>query len=142
MPRYFQNIDEREPKPRFLKPHGLDANSLMDRQQNFRREVVSNLMHRMEDAKIDVEAIITGLDPDGRAHIFVINDPGQIDCADAIAFASIGAGKQHADSQFMMAQSFVLNLRCQEARRSRPDSWQNPYRFVLCGYEWLSVHLQ
>lgn len=88
---------------KILVPHGLDANSLMDRQQDFRREVVADLMNRMETCELGVEAIITGVDPDGSAHIFVVTDPGQIACADAIAFASIGTGKQHADSQFMLA---------------------------------------
>lgn len=86
-----------------LKPHGLDANSLMDRQQDFRSEVVADLMQRMEHHKLGVETIVTGVDSTG-AHIFIITDPGQIECADSVAFASIGTGKQHADSQFMMAR--------------------------------------
>jgi hypothetical protein len=88
---------------KILVPHGLDANELMNRQQDFRREVVADLMHRMETCELGVETIVTGVDSDGSAHIFVVTDPGQIACADAIAFASIGTGKQHADSQFMLA---------------------------------------
>jgi len=100
----FSKYRRERAETKILKPQGLDANSLMDRQQDFRREVVADLMHRMEESRIEVEAIIAGLDPDGTAHILVVNDPGYIDCADAVAFASIGAGKQHADSQFMMAR--------------------------------------
>lgn len=86
-----------------LKPHGLDANALLDRQQDLRGDVVADLMRRMEDRKLAVETIITGCDSTG-AHIFVVTDPGQVECFDSQAFASIGSGKQHAESQFMLAR--------------------------------------
>lgn len=40
---------------------------------------------------------------DNGAHLFVVTDPGILTCADSVAFASIGTGKPHADSYFMMA---------------------------------------
>lgn len=88
---------------RYLKPIGLDANSLIDRQQDMRNEVVADLMQSLQRSPLDCETIITGADDTGH-HIFVVNDPGDLLCADAVSFASIGSGKHHADSQFMMAR--------------------------------------
>jgi hypothetical protein len=34
----------------------------------------------------------------------VVSDPGVVACADSVGFASIGTGKSHADSYFMLAR--------------------------------------
>ena len=85
-----------------LKPLGLDANSFMDRSQDFRSDLVSDLRLAMQREILDAETIIAGRDDTG-AHLFVVTDPGIVTCADSVAFASIGTGKPHADSYFMMA---------------------------------------
>lgn len=88
---------------KFLKPLGLDANSFVDRSQDFRSDLVSDLRLDMQREALDAETIIAGVDETG-VHLFVITDPGTVSCADAVGFAAIGSGKGHADSHFMMAR--------------------------------------
>jgi hypothetical protein len=85
-----------------LKPLRLDANALIDRSQDIKSELLTELKFSMQQEGIEAETIIAGRDETG-PHLFVITDPGVVACADAIAFASIGSGKGHADSYFMMA---------------------------------------
>jgi hypothetical protein len=87
---------------RYLKPLGLDANSLMDRSPDFKSENVARLQHDMQREVLEAETIIAGIDDTG-PHLFVVTDPGVVACMDSVAFASIGTGKSHADSYFMMA---------------------------------------
>ena len=88
---------------RFLKPVGLCVQEFLARHSeldpNFVAQVTSDLKH----TSLDAEAIIAGKDDSGY-HIYIVEDPGDVRCADAIAFASIGSGKNHADSQFMLAR--------------------------------------
>jgi len=99
----FSCYRRRAAEAKFLKPLGLDANSFMDRSQDFRSDLVSDLRLDMQRLPLDVETIIAGVDDSG-PHLFVITDPGVVSCADAVAFAAIGSGKSHADSHFMMAR--------------------------------------
>jgi hypothetical protein len=99
----FSAYRRRRAETKHLKPLGLDANSFMDRQQDFRPDFVSDLTHRLERSPIEVETLIVGVDPLG-AHIYIVTDPGDVSCADAVGFAAIGTGKAHADSQFMLAR--------------------------------------
>jgi hypothetical protein len=85
----------------YLKPLGLDANSFMDRSQDLKSELVSDLRASMQHQALDAAAIIAGRDGTG-PHLFVVSDPGIVTCADSVAFASIGSGKSHADSYFML----------------------------------------
>jgi hypothetical protein len=67
---------------KYLKPIGLDANSLMDRSPDFQSTNVELLQRYMRNEVLEADTIIAG---------------------DSIGFASIGSGKNHADSYFMMA---------------------------------------
>lgn len=87
---------------KYLKPLGLDTNSFMDRSPDFQNQNVETLQRWMQDEKLDAAAIIAGIDATG-PHLFVVDDPGVVDCADSVAFTSIGSGKSHADSYFMLA---------------------------------------
>ena len=88
---------------KFLKPVGLDAHEFLMRQSDFDRDFVDKAVRDMQCLSLDVETIIAGKDASGY-HIYIIDDPGDVRCADAIGFASIGTGKNHANSQFMMAR--------------------------------------
>ena len=86
---------------RHLKPLGLDANSLLERQADFPRDFVAEMRHDLKNSPLEVETIIVGMDSSG-PHIFVVSDPGIAECHDLMAFAAIGTGKHHASSQFMV----------------------------------------
>lgn len=99
----FSNFRRQFAENKYLKPVGLDVNSFLDRQLDFQASFISDLQHNLQNSPLEVETIITGVDENG-PHIFVITDPGDIACADGLAFAAIGSGKYHADWQFMMAK--------------------------------------
>jgi hypothetical protein len=99
----FSNFRRQFAENKYLKPLGLDVNSFLDRQLDFQQSFVSGLQQDLQNLPLEVETIITGTDALG-AHIFVITDPGDIACADGLAFSAIGSGKYHADWQFMMAK--------------------------------------
>ena len=86
-----------------LKPLGLDALSLLDRNRDIPPDQVNALKLDLQGSVLDVETIIAGIDATG-PHIFVVTDPGIAECHDLPAFAAIGIGKQHATSQFMLAR--------------------------------------
>lgn len=88
---------------KYLKPLGLDVGEFLTRHSEFSGGLVSDLASDMRHLSLDAEAIIAGHDVSGH-HIYVVEDPGTLKCADAVAFAAIGSGKSHADSQFMMAR--------------------------------------
>lgn len=98
----FTRFRRERAEAKFLKPLGLDANSFIDRQQDMRADQVANLNLHLQAAEIEVETIIVGFDRFG-PHIFLVGDPGDVYCADSTAFAAIGSGKRHAESQFMLS---------------------------------------
>ncbi len=88
---------------KYLKPVGLDVNEFVTRQAELRPDFVATTVNDLQHCTLDCETIIAGKDASG-LHIYVVSDPGEPVCADAIAFASIGSGKHHAEAQFMLAR--------------------------------------
>lgn len=88
---------------RYLKPVGLDAQEFLARHQEWDGNFVAQTTSNMQHSPLDVETIIAGKDTTGY-HIYIVDDPGDVRCADGIGFAAIGSGKNHADSQFMLAR--------------------------------------
>jgi hypothetical protein len=81
---------------KYLKPLGLDANSLIDRSSELQGDNVARLQLDLQREELDAATIIAGVDATG-PHLFVVTDPGVVACCDSVAFASIGSGKSHAD---------------------------------------------
>jgi len=84
-----------------LTPLGLSRDTFIARQSAMKDEFIAFLTNRILNYNVpDIEAIVTGIDMDGGAHIFVVNNDN-VSCWDNIGFASIGSGSRHAKSQFM-----------------------------------------
>jgi hypothetical protein len=100
--RYYGDMKVRRSEVAILSPLGLNRNTFIDRQQQMAPSLVSQIAQQMINFEMPkVEAIITGIDPSG-SHIYVAED-GDISCFDVIAFASVGVGRWHANSQFMFS---------------------------------------
>lgn len=85
-----------------LTPLGLNRATFIEKQQQMAPSLVGQLAQQMVNFEIPhTETIITGVDPSG-VHIYVA-EGGDISCADGIGFASIGAGRWHANTQFMFS---------------------------------------
>jgi hypothetical protein len=88
---------------KYLRPFGLTSDTFLRRQRELSPDLVEQLNDRIFGYDLGADAIITGADNTG-CHIYVVSDPGQVTCHDAVGFASIGIGQAHADPQFMFAK--------------------------------------
>lgn len=99
----FSKYRREKAENRCLKTVGLDVAEFLNRHSEWDANFVAQVTSELKHATLDAEAIIAGCDETG-FHIYIVDDPGDVRCADAIGFASIGTGKNHADSQFMLAR--------------------------------------
>jgi hypothetical protein len=85
-----------------LAPLGLTHDSFIARQKEMSPGLVKQLAGELQNFKAPLaSAIIAGIDPAG-AHLYIVSN-ADIACRDGVGFASIGAGRWHAESQFMFA---------------------------------------
>jgi hypothetical protein len=84
----------------FLAPLGLALEAFVGGNHGLPTGAAENLASALVNYQLpSTSCIVTGVDHTG-SHIWQIHD-GMATCADATAFASIGAGARHADSQMM-----------------------------------------
>jgi hypothetical protein len=93
-------ISAKRARKEFVIPYNLIINDI-GTQQATKDALAIKLQQDVSTYCLDVEAIITGHDTG--AHIYVLDYRGQTYCQDDIGFAAIGAGYQHAKSQFMIS---------------------------------------
>ena len=97
-----------------LKPLGLNRESFINAQRTMDPKFVHSVGRKLADFKLPgVSAIFVGIDNDGPQlrsehhllypHIYSANG-SELTCQDTIAFAAIGVGAWHAESQFMSAR--------------------------------------
>ncbi len=101
--KHFADYRRQRNERSFLHPLGLTLDTFTQRQSGMLPEEVARLSRDMKYEDLDIEAIITGVDARG-AHIYVVTDPGIVDCQDSVGFAAIGIGANHAESQFMFSR--------------------------------------
>jgi hypothetical protein len=102
----------------------LSTSEFVDRMAEFPPDFVADMQHKAAMYAVEVEAIIAGIDTNG-PHLFTVTDKGELLCGDAVAFACIGSGASHADSQFMNARyqrqvpwQVAITLTCIAKKRS------------------------
>src|SRR5207245_11476981 len=103
----YAKYRQRESEKVILAPLGLTLDSFVARQKEMAPEQVQRLVADLRYHDFDPEAIICGVDLKG-AHIFRVTNPGLVHCHDPVAFAAIGIGARHAESQFMFVSMSVL----------------------------------
>jgi 20S proteasome alpha/beta subunit len=99
----FALLRRQKAEKAILDPVGLDYETFYKQQRSYSPDFVEQVRQDlMSDAwRLSNEAIVTGVDADSSAHIFVVDDPGTVNCFDGLGFAAIGIGAFHAKSQFM-----------------------------------------
>jgi ATP-dependent protease HslVU (ClpYQ) peptidase subunit len=103
--RQYDKARARRAASKLLAPLGLDHETFISRQQEMHAELVMELARGLIDFEMpDLQAIITGIDPEGddQAHLYVVND-GALTVEDGAGFAAIGSGQRHAEAHFMAA---------------------------------------
>jgi hypothetical protein len=100
----YRNVAKRKrAEAELLAPLGLTIDTYRDELRKFGDSTGETLVRDLIQYQVPYTAVlIAGLDPLG-AHIYVVDD-GNISCNDAVAFAAIGIGARHAESQFMFAK--------------------------------------
>ena len=63
-------------------------------------ELQYRIIGEIEDFRLDLEAIVAGVDSDG-AHIYLIENPGELSSFDDIGYTAIGSGEYHAIRSFI-----------------------------------------
>lgn len=99
--RNYATFRRRQAEQAILAPLGLDTNSFIAQQRNMATGLVDQLASDLQHYSLDAEAIITGVDRTGDAHIYQVTDPGHAAMHSGVGFASVGIGSNHAESQFM-----------------------------------------
>lgn len=97
---HWQKLLRKRSEAALLSPLGLTTDSFLATQSTMDKGVVDRLTNALFGFQIPyASCIITGVDATG-PHIWVVEN-GASRCEDSVGFASIGAGKRHADSQMM-----------------------------------------
>ena len=86
-----------------LTPLGLTTETFAEATGAMSPVLAMQLANDLKWDRLGCEALICGTDRHG-AHIFVVNDPGLVDCADNVGFAAIGIGAPHAETILMDAR--------------------------------------
>jgi hypothetical protein len=101
---YLEFCDEqrRRATNSLLAPYGLDVGSFIAKQKSMNAEFVTSICTEVEDLRSQIgdPVLFCGIDGTG-AHI-VHCDGDRLSSADSFAFAAIGSGGEHAESQFML----------------------------------------
>lgn len=79
-----------------LSRFGLDRKNFINKQKELDSDVVKNINNTIGTYNLGVEIIIAGIDTNGEAHIFRVDNPGVKQTQDSIGYCCIGSGSQHA----------------------------------------------
>jgi len=93
-------VEER--KKRFeekaLRPRGITLEEFYGgRQRGLDANIIMRLDRQLEDAKLDLQVIVAGVDQNG-GHVYALVDPGTAQCFNGLGFCGIGSGYPHAMS--------------------------------------------
>lgn len=86
-----------------LGPLGLNLETFLTRKsKKLTPEILFNLFAQFygKEASVEVETLIAGVDKTG-AHIYKVEDPGEVTLQDGVGFAAVGEGYWHAETVFM-----------------------------------------
>ena len=85
----------------------LSFDAFIERQNTMQPSIVQGLHADIQQVsqQIRCEGTIFGIDATG-PHLYLVDSLGAVVSRDAAAFAAIGTGQRHAESQFMFAQHF------------------------------------
>jgi hypothetical protein len=98
----YARLRQERNERKHLTPLGLTTDTFAGATGAMSPVLAMQLANDLRWAELGCEALICGTDRFG-AHIFVVKDPGLVDCADSVGFASIGIGSPHAETILMDA---------------------------------------
>lgn len=81
---------------------GITLPVFMGNQKNLDEDLVKKINEIIINTNLQVEIIIAGIDT--RPHIYLIGNPGTLNTLDALGYACIGSGSQHATFSLIEAE--------------------------------------
>jgi 20S proteasome alpha/beta subunit len=111
-----------------LRPLGLTLSDFLRAQGQLAPDLVLRQTYSIENERLGVELLITGVDISG-GHIYLVTDPGTSRCYDAVGFCAIGSGEHHAELAFIrsnFSESFSLQQALFLAYRAKRDAETAP----------------
>lgn len=78
-----------------LSRWGLSLEDFMDKQRNLDADLVSKLNRTIAEASLEVDMIIAGCDKN-EPSIYIVSNPGTVNCLDSTGIAYVGSGSAHA----------------------------------------------
>lgn len=97
-----------------LSRWGMNRDEFIEKQQSLDKDLVNNLNAVIADSSLDVQLIIAGKDSQGPS-LYVVENPGTVNCLNAVGNAIIGSGGAHAslsmvDSRIQKSDSLGRSL--------------------------------
>ena len=86
-----------------LRPLGFDLRKFMSHHDALAEGLALSLTRQLEHEELELDLLIAGVDAGG-AHIYMVKDPGESLCFDAVGFCAIGSGERHAELIFMRSE--------------------------------------
>jgi hypothetical protein len=101
----LRKITNRHAAQMHLAPLGLDHETFLSRQESISPYFVAELTSKLQEFRLEVEAIVTGYSASKTdAELYVIGPDCVATCSNDIGFAAIGEGAWHAKSHLMFAR--------------------------------------
>ncbi|MCS7365650.1 MAG: hypothetical protein NDF54_09450 [archaeon GB-1867-035] len=105
----YEELRRSEIEMRILRKYGVHWDEYIRRiSGEGLSEFYYRLISQIEDFQLDLVAIIAGIDGEG-AHIFLVENPGELSCFDDIGYTAIGTGEYHAIRSFI-EHSYSINF--------------------------------
>jgi len=97
----YKKIRRKDIEDRILSKYGISWDEYKKAiNEGKLTEIYYRIIGQIEDYKVDFIALIAGVDDEG-AHIFLIEDPGDVSSFDDIGYTAIGSGEYHAIRSFI-----------------------------------------
>lgn len=88
----FADLRARRAAQKYLAPLNLTPQNFISNSRSLHDLLIEALAEQVQKARLNVGAIVAGLDADGTPHIYTISDPGDARSQDLTGFGSIGQG--------------------------------------------------
>jgi hypothetical protein len=102
----FITLRRKRAEQKYLAPLGLTYQSFLERLNESNSGIIENLTQRLFDERLNVDAIIAGIDQYG-PHIYTVGREGQDGacspiCHDDRGYVAIGTGLRHFENEFAL----------------------------------------
>lgn len=128
--RSFQELRKRQIIEQYLMPKGFDTFDEFYHMAGRLPEGISlSIYSQMERYSYGLQILVSGIGPEGLAHLYQVTDPGTSQCYDSIGFHAIGSGMNlalgslisgHCHEEMSLPEAVLAAVRAKKAAESAP----------------------